>query len=236
MRLMLLPALLLGAAVPLLAQETPAPAAPEKAPAEAKPEAPVPSKPGSPRMAVIDMARVSGESLLGKSFAARLEGLKNEIDAEKTKKQNELSKQDELIKALQDDLEKQGGLLSPEGLDKKKQEIVRKQRDRQAFLEDGQAELERMQARARQQAEGFNADFQQRIRPHIEAVAREKGVDILLDSGGAMTFNKAFDVSQDVIVRSDEADRKAKAAAKPVEKPAARPVPAAPKPSPSPRP
>ena len=62
----------------------------------------------SPKIAVIDMARVSAESLLGKGYAAQLEALKNEIDAEGTKKQAELQKMDAAIKALQDELEKQG--------------------------------------------------------------------------------------------------------------------------------
>jgi Skp family chaperone for outer membrane proteins len=35
----------------------------------------------SPRVAVIDMARVSAETLLGKGYAAQLDTLKNEIDA-----------------------------------------------------------------------------------------------------------------------------------------------------------
>lgn len=238
MRPIVIPALVLGAAALAQAQETPAPA--PKPQAERKAEVV-----GIARIAVIDMQRVSGETLLGKGYAAQLEALKNEIDAEETKKQNDLTKLDGQIKALQDDLEKQGGVLSPEGLDKKKQEIVRKQRDRQAFLEDGQADLERMRARARQQAQNYNNEFQQRIRPHIEAVAKERGVDVLLDSQVAITVTKAFDVSQDVIVRSDDAERAARAKAGAAAKPGAAPLaaakpspaaPASPAPSPSPSP
>ena len=40
----------------------------------------------APRVAVIDMARVSAESQLGKSYAAQLEKLQNDINAEATKK------------------------------------------------------------------------------------------------------------------------------------------------------
>ncbi len=48
----------------------------------------------SPRVAVIDMARVSAESLLGKSYASQLEKLQTEINAEATKKQTDLGKLD----------------------------------------------------------------------------------------------------------------------------------------------
>src|SRR5512143_3435082 len=107
----------------------------------------------SPKIAVIDMGRVSAESLLGTGYSAQLEALKNEIDSEANKKQAELAKLDQAIKALQDDLEKQGAVLSPEAADKKRTEIVKKQRDRQAFLEDGQADLQKMRERAQQQAQ-----------------------------------------------------------------------------------
>jgi outer membrane protein len=214
-------ALALGAATPcLLAQEAAPPAR-----AEAK----------APRIAVIDMARVSSESLLGKGYASQLEALKAEIDAEGTKKQSELQKMDAAVKALQDELDKQGSVLSPEAVEKKRQEIVKKTRERQAFLEDGQAELQRMRERAQQQAQALNNEFQVRMKPHIEAVAKEKGIDILLDGQVTLTVNRDYDISRDVIVKADDAEKAAKAAAgkPPAPKPA---VPAPPKPSPSPAP
>src|SRR5574342_103765 len=79
----------------------------------------------SPRVAVIDMARVSAESLLGKSYASQLEKLQTDINAEATKKQTELGKLDTALKTLQEELEKQASVLSPEARDKKQQEIVR---------------------------------------------------------------------------------------------------------------
>ncbi|MBI3931926.1 MAG: OmpH family outer membrane protein [Acidobacteria bacterium] len=189
------------------------------------------------RIAVIDMGRISTDSLMGKGYAAQLEALKNEIDSEGTKKQNELQKLDQQIKALQEELEKQASVLSPEAVEKKSQEIKKKQRDRQAFVEDGQAELERMRERARQQAQVFNNEFQQKIRPHIEAVAKDKGIDILLDSQVALTVSRAFDVTQDVIVKADDAERSGKAAVGAAKPPAEKPAAAAkPSPAPSPQP
>jgi Skp family chaperone for outer membrane proteins len=215
-------ALALGAAAPcLLAQEAAAPAK-----AEAK----------GPRIAVIDMAWVSSESLLGKGYAAQLEALKGEIDAEGTKKQSELQKLDAGIKAMQEELDKQGSVLSPEAVEKKRQEIVKKTRERQAFLEDGQAELQRMRERAQQQAQALNNEFQVKIKPHIEAVAKEKGIDILLDGQVTLTVNRDYDISRDVIVKADDWEKAAKAAAS-TKAPAPKPVvPAPPKPSPSPAP
>jgi len=191
---------------------------------------------GSPKIAVIDMQQISAESVLGKSYATKIEGLENEIKNEGTKKQGELQKMDAAIKALQDELDKQGSVLSPEAADKKRQDIVKRQRDRQAFLEDGQADLQRMKERAEAQAQAMNAEFQQRIKPAIDAVAKEKGIDILLTSQVALTMNQAYDISKEIIAKADEAAKTAAAAAPaaPAAKPAG-PVPVAPKPAPSPK-
>jgi outer membrane protein len=180
----------------------------------------------SPRIAVIDLTRISGESVLGKSYAAQIEKLENEIKSEGAKKQTELQKLDTAIKALTDELEKQASVLSPEARDRKEQEILRKRRERDAYLEDGQRELTRLRERAQAQAEALNNDFQAKIRPHIEAAAREKGIDIILNSQIALTVNKDFDISQSVIAKAD--------AAASAPKPAASAP--APKPSPSPSP
>jgi Skp family chaperone for outer membrane proteins len=184
----------------------------------------------APKIAVIDMNRVSAESLLGKSYAAQIETLENEIKSEGTKKQAELQKLDAAIKALQDDLDKQASLLSPEAADRKRQDIVKKSRERQAFLEDGQQELGRMRERAQAQAENLNNEFQVKIKPSIDAVAKDKGIDIILSNQVALTVNKDFDISRDVIVKADDSERtKPKApaaAAKPATPPAAAPTPA----------
>jgi Skp family chaperone for outer membrane proteins len=200
-----------------------------------EPAAAVPAKPErTQKIAVINMERISSESLLGKGYAKKLDDLKNEIDAEGSKKQSELNKLDTAIKALQDELDTKGSLLSPEAADKKRQDIVKKTRDRQAFLEDGQAELQKMRDRAQQQAQAYENEFQVRVRPHVEAVVKEKGIDILLDSRVVPVSSKDVDVSLDVINRSNDAERAtAKAAAAAAAKPAAPPAPAA---SPSPAP
>jgi outer membrane protein len=179
--------------------------------------------PKPPRVAIIDMARVSAESLLGKGYAAQLEKLQNDINAEATKKQTELGKLDTAVKALQDELEKQGAVLSQEARDRKQQEIVRKGRERQAFLEDGQAEINRMRERAQQQAQSINNEFQLKVRPIVEQVAKDKGYDLVLDAQIAYTINKDYDITRDVILKADEVE-KAKPAASALPAPATPPA------------
>jgi outer membrane protein len=214
-------ALVLGAATLGMAQE-PAPAA---------------GSIRTPKIAVINMETISSESILGKGYAAQIQGLEKEIQTEGAKKQSELAKLDTSIKTLQDELDKQAAVLSPEAAERKRQEIVKKTRERQAFVEDGQQELQRMREQAEAKAQGLNNEFQQKIKPHIDAVAKERGVDIILTSQVALTLNREFDISRDVIGKADAAER-AKPAASASPRPAA-PAPAAPaspKPSPTPTP
>jgi Skp family chaperone for outer membrane proteins len=200
-----------------------------------------------PKIAVIDLVRVSNESQLGRGYAARIEALETEIKTEGNKKQAELNKMDAAIKTMTEELDKQGSVLSAEAADRKRSDITKKTRERQAFLEDGQAELQRMRERAQAQAESLNNEFQQKIKPFIDAVAKDRGIDILLTSQVALTMNREFDVSPDVIARADAAAKAAGASAAPpgaaAAAPAAAPAqapaagaPAPPKPTPTPTP
>ena len=224
MKKTLLFAMGLCAVASMAAAQAAAPAPPAR-PAEKRP----------PRLAVIDMQKISSDTVLGKAYAAKIDALENQIKSEQQKKQTELQKIDAGIKALQDELEKQASVLSAEAADKKRQDITRKTRERAAFLEDGQQELQRMRERAEAQAQGYNAEFQQKIKPSIDAVAKDLGVDIILTSQVAITLNSDYDISREVIAKSDTAER-ASAAAKPAAAApaAAGPSPAAPAPKPSP--
>jgi Skp family chaperone for outer membrane proteins len=162
---------------------------------------------GAPRVAkiaVIDMARVSAESQLGKAYAAQLEKLQSDINAAAQAKQTELEKMDAAIRELQDELQNQGGVLSAEARQNKEREIVRMGRDRQAYLEDGQVEINQMRDRAQQQAQSINNEFQVKIRPVVEEVAKSKGYDLVLDSQVAYTISRDFDITRDVISKADE--------------------------------
>jgi len=174
------------------------------------------------RIAVIDMARVSAESQLGKSFATQLEQLQSDINTAAQGKQTELQQMDAAIQTLQEELQKQGAVLSLEAREKKQQEIVRKGRERQAFLEDGQAEITRMRERGQQQAQSINNEFQVKIRPVVEQVAKDMGYDLVLDSQVAYTISRDFDITREVIAKAD-ASPPASAAAAPAAPAAAEP-------------
>jgi outer membrane protein len=180
-----------------------------------------------PRIAVIDMDRITAESALGKGYAQKIDNFNNEIKAEVTKKQAELEKLDGEISALQQDLQKQGPVLSEEALEAKQQELRRKERDREAFVQDSQQDLQRKQNAAKREVDRLNAEFGEKIRPHIEAVVRDRRIDILLHSGAVAFTNQAYDISKDIIQKADEAERAAGTGKPAASSGAAKPAPAA---------
>ena len=201
------------------------------------------------KMGVVDMQRISQESLLGKGYATRMDQLESEIRSELTKRQNQIAQLDTSIKNLQDELQKQSAILSPDAVEKKQQEIVKKNRDRQALAEDSQADIQRMQQAAQQKAQEFQVEFNTKIQPVLQAVGKEKGLDFILDRASIVLINAELDVTRDVIVKADDTEKAARPAGapKPAEaKPAApatatpvapapaAPAPPAPKPSPTP--
>jgi outer membrane protein len=216
------------------------------------------------KMGVVDMQRISQESLLGKSYATRMDQLESEIRSELTKRQNQIAQIDASIKTLQDELQKQSAILSADAVEKKQQDIVKKNRDRQALTEDSQADIQRMQQAAQQKAQEFQVEFNTKIQPILQAVGKEKGLDFILDRATIVLINTELDITRDVIVKADDTEKAARpaaaapAAAKPAEakpapagtapaaggavkpaetKPAAAgaaPAPAAPKPTPTP--
>ena len=67
---------------------------------------------------------------------------------------------------------------------------MKKPRERQAFLEDGQQSCSACGSGRSSRPQALNNEFQAKIKPHIDAVAKEKGIDILLDSQVALTVNR----------------------------------------------
>ena len=201
------------------------------------------------KVGVVDMQRISQESLLGKSYATRMDQLESEIRSELTKRQNQVAQIDAAIKAATDDLQKQQAILSPDAIEKKQQDIVKKNRDRQALTEDSQADIQRMQQAAQAKAQEFQVDFNTKIQPILQTVGKEKGLDVILDRATIVLINTELDITRDVIVKADDTEKAARPAApaattKPAATtlapaPVAAPTPAAaapvgPKPSPTP--
>jgi len=158
-----------------------------------------------PIVAVIDIQRLTAESTMGQQLAADIQAVQQEIANQRTQKQAELNVQRQEVDSLQTELNSSIATLTVDEAEARLQVIRSKERDIQAFFEDGQRQLERFEQQAQQRAAQLQADFQQAVAPMIQEVAESLGVDILLDGQATVFVTADFDISEALIARMNQA-------------------------------
>jgi len=188
-------ALLLGAlsAAPAFAQAAgqakpaqPAPAAPAPAPAQ-----PPPPFPAGAKIAFINPQRIIQESTEGKSALTRVQTLTQKKQAENTARQ----------KTLQDNqqkLQSSGNVMSEAARSQLEKEIEKEQTDLQRFQQDAQQEIQELQNE-------IQAEFARRVNPIIDALAKEKGLQLVFNAGdaGFAWVDPGIDLSPEIIKKLD---------------------------------
>jgi Skp family chaperone for outer membrane proteins len=163
------------------------------------------TRPG-PRIALIDANRLFAESKLGKSYAAKIDALNEKVRTLQQEKEAGAAQRNAELTTLREEAQKQGVSQSAADGEEKARQIRVKERDLQAFIEDGRAEIESLQQRVQQEAQGLHNEYRGKMRPHIEVVARQKGIDFLIDAAVTLQLSEAYDISKDVIAHADAAE------------------------------
>jgi len=213
------PLVLALSAAPVLAQTATRPAQP--APTQAKPAtptpAPAPTPPATPpapfpagaKIAYVNLQQIANLSVEGKSLTAKVQALTQ-------KKQTEAQTKS---KALADNQNKlQSGALSDAAKEALSKEIERQNVEGQRFQQDAQQEINEL-------SQQLQNEFQQKLFPILDLVAKEKGIDILLSAAdaGMVWAAPGLDITMDAVKKLDEKTAGKPAAAAP---PAATPAPA----------
>jgi outer membrane protein len=174
------------------AQPAPRPAQPP-APAPAAPAAAAPQVPfpAGAKMAFINPQRIFQESAEGKASLARVQTLI-------TKKQTEGQDRQKKLAADQQKLQTSGSVMNETARAQLEKDIEKQQVDGQRFQQDAQAEINELQQEVQN-------DFIKKVSPVIEAVAKEKGVQLVFDlnNAGLAYFEPGLDLSTDVIKKLD---------------------------------
>jgi outer membrane protein len=191
-----------------------APVAPAPPPATA-----VPPQQAPLRMAFLDLQRIASESAEGKVRTARVQELSK-------KKAAELQEKTKALQSNQQKLQQGGAVLNDAARAQTQREIDRLTTEIDRFQEDANAEVQELQ---QQQL----AEFQEQLRPIVDAVVKELAIGLLFSAAdaGAIFVDPSLDITAEVIKRFDSA--KPAPAAKPAAAPAAAP-PATTKPAPAP--
>lgn len=174
----------------------PAPAAPaQAAPAQAPvPPPPVPFPQGA-KVGFVNLQAIAQLSAEGKAAAGRVNTLAQ-------KKQTEAADRTKALQANQQKLETSGSVMSEAARAQLQKEIDRQQVDAQRFEQDAQAELQELQQELQQQ-------FQARLMPVLEALAKEKSLQVLFSAGdsGVIWAEPGIDLTLEAVKRLDAAPK-----------------------------
>lgn len=185
------------AAVPVFAQAAgqakPAPAAasPAAPPAQAAPPQPPLVFPAGAKLAFINPQRVFQDSVEGKAAVGRI----NALIAKKQKENDERTK---LLAGNEQKLQTSGGVMSDTARTQLEKEIEKQKLDGQRFQQDAQAEINELQTE-------MQDDFVKKVSPVIQAIANEKGLQIIFNAAdaGLAWVDANLDLTFDVIKRMD---------------------------------
>jgi Skp family chaperone for outer membrane proteins len=164
------------------AQDTPAQSATQPAGTESQ---------AAIKVGVIDIDRIAAESEGGKALLQKLQEESDKIQAERAKKEQEIS--DMQAKMTSE-------VVSAEAREKMAREIERKRTEAQRWLEDAQRGFQDRQRDA-------EAEFQNSLRPIVGEVATQNGFGLILraNPGLTMVLNPDLDITSMVIERFNQA-------------------------------
>ena len=182
------------------ASQAPKPAAPAPkpgAPAPAQPaqaQLPPPPKPrfqDGLKYAWVNVQQVAAYSADGKVAAEKINALRDQ-------KTRELQDRQKTLQANQQRLERDGGVMNDQARAQLQAEIEKGQRDLQRLTEDAQQEVQTL-------VEQVEADFNRKLSPVIDRVARQKGVHFVFNGAqsGLIWAEQGMDLTAEVIQALD---------------------------------
>jgi outer membrane protein len=177
------------AAPPPAAEQKPTP--PATPPASAN-QAPQPFPEGA-KIAYIDLQFIASNSVEGKAATAKIQEYAK-------KKTAELAEKNKSLEALRNKLLQGGTVLSDSARSQMEKDIDKMNRELQYAQTDAQSEQQQL-------TQDLQNDFQTRLNPIIDQVAKEKGLHYVLSiaDSGAVWANTGLNISAEVMKRLDSA-------------------------------
>jgi Skp family chaperone for outer membrane proteins len=200
---MMVAALTLALSAPVFAQTAPpagapkpqTPAQPPATPPAATQPAPKPAPPvpfpQDAKIGFIDINAIAATSAAGKEATKRLAALDE-------KKRAELGEKQKQLQALNTKLNTSGGVLSDSASSQLKKEIEKMTRELEYSTSSAQAEMQELQ-------NDLQAEFQKRLLPVIEEIAKEKGLHAVFSvaDSGAAYVHPGLNLSEEIVKRLD---------------------------------
>jgi Skp family chaperone for outer membrane proteins len=165
--------------------------------------------PAGAKYAYVDLARILADSVQGQTANARVQQLteqkRSEIEGRQASLQTQIDVKNQSLLQMQQRLAQGETVMSAEARLSLSRDIGRLQREIQRDTEDAQAEMQRVtqdaDAELTELTQQLQVDFDSRLSPALEAVAIDRGVDLIFNvgQGGLVWANRALDLTQVVI-------------------------------------
>ncbi len=184
------------------------PAAPAPAPATVPPSPPAPFPAGA-KIAYVNLQQIANLSVEGKGLTAKVQALMQ-------KKQNEAQTKSKALADAQQKLAQSSALMSETARAALEKDIERMNVEGQRFQQDAQAEINEL-------SQQLQNEFQQKLFPILDLVAKDRGIDLLLSAAdaGLVWAAPGLDLTMDAVKKLDERMGAKPAAAAPAPAPAA---------------
>jgi outer membrane protein len=170
------------------------PASPAQPPAASAAQAPRPFPEGA-KIAYIDLQYIASNSSEGKAATSKIQEFAK-------KKTAELEGKTKALEAARNKLLQGGTVLSDQARTQMEKDIDKMSRELQFAQQDAQAEQQQL-------TQELQSDFQTRLNPIIDQVAKEKGLHLVLSiaDSGAVWADVGLNISAEVMKRLDAAGK-----------------------------
>jgi outer membrane protein len=147
--------------------------------------------PADSKVAFVNMQALLSESKLGKAGLAQMKTLTD-------KQQADLNDKNKAIQTIQQKIQTQSSVVTPEVRNQWNSDLEKAQRDLQYSQNEAQAQVEELNQR-------LLGDFQEKVLPVIEALAKEKGLYAVFGAAesGVAYVHPGVDLTVELVKRLD---------------------------------
>lgn len=154
-------------------------------------------------VAVVDLARVSDESLIGKDLARQLAELQRGLETELSEKRSRVEASQTEFQGMVEAFQAERDSLPEDQARARENDLRNRQQALQDLIQAAQVDADAAQRRLQNEVARLTSQLDSDIRPHINAVAQEMGVDVLLPRSQTVFAKPALDITDLVIARVD---------------------------------
>jgi Skp family chaperone for outer membrane proteins len=174
---------------PPAGQQTTPPASPQQAPA---PQPPRPFPEGA-KIAYVNINLIAANSEEGKAATGKIEEFVK-------KKRAEIQEKQKALEGLQSKLQQGLSVMSDQARQSLEKDITKQNRDLQILQEDAQTEQQQL-------TQQLQSEFQKKLFPVVDALAKEKGLHMVFSiaDSGILWPDPGLDLTAEVIKRFDAA-------------------------------